>query len=142
MSRDAPVQAFRQISALAAKSHDKGCLRSRPATGGKAMTFFADFSTRSKIVDDEVPFVGDPAYETLDGPAAIAYRRAGGVFFDILVIASIPAIIALNLLVSPAPHAKDTTGFTSVATAAVSSPPHRISLPSTEAAKAPCALAI
>ncbi|MEW9307148.1 hypothetical protein [Labrys neptuniae] len=110
------------------------------------MTSFAGFSTRSKIVDDEVPFVGDPAYETLDGPAAIAYRRAGGVFFDILVIASIPAIIALNLLVSPAPHAKDTTGFTSVAAITASSPPpttpRPISLPSTEAASAPCALAI
>ncbi|MFC2251040.1 hypothetical protein ACETRX_15540 [Labrys portucalensis] len=110
------------------------------------MTSFAGFSTRSKIVDDEVPFVGDPAYETLDGPAAIAYRRAGGVFFDILVIASIPAIIALNLLVSPAPHAKDTTSFTSVAAITASVDGRLIGrgvvVGGDKAASAPCALAI
>lgn len=110
------------------------------------MTSFADFSTRSKIVDDEVPFVGDPAYEQLDGPAAIAYRRAGGTLFDILVIASIPMIIVLSLLVSPDPQAKDPTGLISVAAAIGSSPtattPRQIHLSSIKSAKLPCALAI
>ncbi|PRH89216.1 hypothetical protein C5L14_01075 [Labrys okinawensis] len=98
------------------------------------MTSFADFSTRSKVVDDEVPFVGDPAYEKLDGPAAIAYRRAGGTLFDILVIASIPMIIAVSLLVGPDPHAKGSAHPTSVAAIAdpAAAMPRHMSLPMVE----------
>ncbi len=66
------------------------------------MTPFATLKlTRSRIVDSDIPFAGDPAYETLDGPASIACSRADGTIFDILVIASIPVIVTLHLLAWP-----------------------------------------